>query len=53
MQITISFLRVNNQSYYLEFKIKVVEAYLNGEGSQKELAAKFKIPSDTTVNGGF
>lgn len=45
-----AFIRTGNNSYTAEFKQNVVEAYLKGEGSLKELSIKFKIPSWDTVN---
>lgn len=44
-----AFLRTGNNSYTQAFKRKVVQAYLNGEGSLIELAIKYKIPSSNTV----
>ena len=45
-----AFLRTgSNASYSLEFKRKVVQSYLNGEGSLEELTTRFKIPSSSTV----
>ncbi len=45
-----AFLRTgSNASYSLEFKRKVVQSYLNGEGSLEELTIRFKIPSTSTV----
>lgn len=38
----------HNSSYTKEFKMKVVESYLNGEGSMRDVAAKFSI-SKTNV----
>lgn len=35
--------------YSKEFKEKVIQAYLSGEGSYAELCLRFKIPSFTTV----
>jgi len=35
--------KCNNASYTAEFKKKVVQAYLKGEGSYKDIAAKYKI----------
>lgn len=45
-----AFLRTGNNSYTTEFKRKVVECYLKGEGSLQELSIKFKIPSWDTVS---
>lgn len=39
----------HNQSYPASFKKDVVEAYLNGEGSYKELAVTYNIPAETTI----
>lgn len=39
----------NNENYSAEFKKKVVTAYLNGEGSYRDLAIKYKIHTDSTV----
>ena len=39
----------HNASYSARFKMKVVNAYLNGEGSYEELSIKYKIPSRDTV----
>lgn len=39
----------HNASYSVEFKQKVIEAYLSGKGSFKDLAVKYKIPSFETV----
>lgn len=38
-----------NESYTKEFKRKVVEEYLAGEGSLIDIALKYNIPSDSTV----
>lgn len=38
-----------NLCYTAEFKKKVVEAYLNGEGSYKDIAIKYKIHASSTV----
>uniref|UniRef100_UPI003D78494A helix-turn-helix domain-containing protein n=2 Tax=Catenibacterium mitsuokai TaxID=100886 RepID=UPI003D78494A len=38
-----------NESYTKEFKRKVVEAYLAGEGSLRDIAVKYKIPACGTV----
>lgn len=45
-----SFNLKHNSSYTEEFKINVVKSYLSGEGSYAELAIKYKIPSQGTVN---
>jgi Transposase and inactivated derivatives len=39
----------HNALYSAAFKIKVVNAYLNGEGSYEELSIKYKIPTGYTV----
>ena len=39
----------HNQSYSASFKKCVVEAYLNGEGSYRELAVTYNIPSEITI----
>lgn len=39
----------HNEPYSIEFKQKVVAAYLAGEGSYLELARKYKIPAKSTV----
>ena len=39
----------HNASYSAKFKQIVIEAYLSGKGSFKELAVKYKIPSFETV----
>lgn len=39
----------HNASYPASFKRAVVEAYLNREGSYRELAVKYNIPSEITV----
>lgn len=41
--------RPKNNSYTKEFKERVVQAYLNGEGSLPYLAVKYDIPSNTTI----
>ena len=38
-----------NESYTKEFKRKVVEAYLSGDGSLRGIAVKYKIPVCGTV----
>jgi transposase len=38
-----------NENYSAEFKKKVVTAYLNGEGSYRDLAIKYKIHADSTI----
>ena len=38
-----------NESYTKEFKRKVVEAYLAGEGSLRDIAVKYTIPACGTV----
>lgn len=44
-------LQKNNNSYTKEFKELVVLDYLNGGGSYCSLSLKYKIPSDTTIQG--
>lgn len=45
-----AFIRTGHNAVYSSaFKINVVNAYLNGEGSYVELTIKYKIPSWTTV----
>ena len=45
-----AFLRTgHNQSYSASFKKDVVEAYLNGEGSYRELAVIYNISSENTI----
>lgn len=45
-----AFLRTgHNQSYSVSFKKDVVEAYLNGEGSYRELVVTYNIPSEDTI----
>ena len=39
----------NNVVYTAEFKEKVVKAYLNNEGSYKDIAIKYKIHGETSV----
>jgi len=39
----------HNASYSAEFKQTVIEEYLSGKGSFKDLAVKYKIPSFATV----
>lgn len=39
----------HNQNYSSEFRNKVVQSFLSGEGSYEELAIKFKIPARSTV----
>lgn len=38
-----------NNSYTSEFKVKVAESYLLGDGSFRDIAAKYKISSSETV----
>ncbi|WP_418438760.1 hypothetical protein [Catenibacterium sp.] len=38
-----------NESYTKKFKRKVVEAYLAGDGSLRDIAVKYKIPACGTV----
>lgn len=42
--------KTNNNSYSKSFKIEMVEMYIQGEGSMVHLVAKYKIPSDSTLN---
>ena len=45
-----AFIRTGHyQSYSVSFKKVVVEAYLNGEGSYRELAVTYNIPSENTI----
>ncbi len=37
------------KQYLPDFKIQVIKAYLNGEGTYVELAKKFNIPSMSTI----
>lgn len=39
----------HNASYSQSFKRNVVSAYLNGEGSYRRLAIKYKIPNEDTI----
>lgn len=39
----------HNQAYSVSFKKYVVEAYLNREGSYRELAVTYHIPSENTI----
>lgn len=39
-----------NKTYSKEFKMSVVEKYIEGAGSLTELAAKYEIPSVSTLN---
>lgn len=39
----------HNQSYSAIFKNYVAEAYLKGEGSYRELAITYKVPSENTI----
>ena len=41
--------KLANESYTKERKRKVVEAYLAGKGSLRDIAIKYNIPSDSTV----
>lgn len=41
--------KTRNNSYSKEFKIKVVEEYIDGKGSIDELAIKYKIPAKETL----
>lgn len=40
----------HNKKYTTEFKLQVINAYLEGEGSLSDLAIKYKIPSPTTIS---
>ena len=40
---------IGNKAYTKEFKTEMVERYLRGEGSLKDLAAKYNILSDSTL----
>jgi len=40
---------LRNNSYSSDFKIEVIKAYLNGEGSYRDLARKYQIPSKETI----
>ena len=42
-------LTISDGSYSASFKKDVVEAYLNGEGSYRELAVTYNIPSEITI----
>lgn len=42
-------LKCSNINYTAEFKRKVAEAYISGEGSLRDIAIKFKIHADSTV----
>lgn len=44
------FLHRTNNSYSKSFKIEMVERYIQGEGSMVRFVAKYKIPSDSTLN---
>ena len=37
--------KIRNRSYSKEFKMKVVEEYIRGEGSSIDLGIKYDIPS--------
>ena len=41
--------KLKNSSYTKEFKIKAVEDYLSGGGSQEEICNKYQIPSHETL----
>ena len=43
-------IKPHNAKYTKEFKQQVVEAYLAGEGSLLDIAIRYEIPSDATVN---
>ncbi len=38
-----------NNKYSFDFKVKVVKAYINGEGSFRDLSIKFGIPSNSII----
>lgn len=38
-----------NKRYSMEFKIEAVQAYLRGEGSQREICKKYGIPAKRTL----
>lgn len=40
----------NNSSFTKEFKLKVINAYLNNKGSMDDLAIKYNIPSSKTLS---
>ncbi|MDF9300135.1 transposase [Weissella fermenti] len=40
----------DNQKYSKEFKRKVVQAYLSGEGTLRELTRRFKLRSDSQIS---
>lgn len=40
----------NNSSYTKEFKLNVIQSYLNGDGSMEDIAIKYNIPSSSTLN---
>jgi transposase len=39
-----------NRSYTKAFKLEVIQAYLNGEGSYLDLSARYHVPSHGTIN---
>lgn len=41
--------RLRNQAYSTSFKHEVIKAYLNGEGSYRDIASKYQIPSHQMV----
>jgi transposase-like protein len=41
--------RRRNKKYSKEFKLEVVQAYLTGKGSQREICKKYKIPAKRTL----
>lgn len=41
--------RPRNSSYPINFKMKVIKSYLNGEGSYGDIAIKYQIPAKSTV----
>jgi len=42
--------RPKNQTYDIAFKRSVIEAYINGDGSEQELALKYGIRSSSTLH---
>ncbi len=40
----------NNNRYSKSFKIEMLERYIQGESSMVHLVAKYKIPSNSTIN---
>lgn len=41
--------RSQNNSYSVDFKIEVIKAYINGEGSYRDLSKKYQISSDSLI----